>query len=139
MIKDVWVKITGHQTGPDGTTDVNEQEFPAQYFNKNNFHYIISENERLAKSERYKFNHRFLEVIRDGDTFSKLTFDAGKMCRTNYKTPYGRMEFTFNTHQITLNDSPEEIRIEINYEMLHNEKSVSTNRTILVITPNSST
>ncbi|MCR4789052.1 MAG: DUF1934 domain-containing protein [Lachnospiraceae bacterium] len=135
MNKDVWVKITGYQTDPEGQTDTNEQEFPAQYFRKDKFHYLISENEQTAKSSRYKFNHRFLEVIRDGDIYSKLIFDTSKICRTMYKTPYGRMEFVFDTNQITLSDSPEEIRIEISYEMSSGGQSVSTNRTILVITP----
>ena len=135
MTKDVWVKITGYQTDSDGVTDVNEQEFSASYYFRNNYHYLVSENEQTAKSARYKFNHRFLEVIRDGDIYSKLTFDTGKYCRTMYKTPYGRMEFIFNTHQVTLTDSPAEICIEVNYEMESGGKSVSTNRTIVSIRP----
>ena len=135
MTKNVIVKITGYQTDPEGGTDVNEQEFTAQYFFKNDHHYLVSENEQTAKSSRYKFNHRYLEVIRDGDIYSKLTFDTKKYCSTMYKTPYGRMEFVFNTRQITLSDTPEEIRMEIHYEMSNSGQVVSNNRTILVIRP----
>ncbi len=135
MIKNVRVRLTGYQTDPEGSTDKNEQEFPAQYYYKNNCHYLVSENEQTAKSARYKFNHRYLEVIRDGDIYSKLTFDTKKYCSTMYKTPYGRMEFVFNTHQITLSDTPEEIRMEISYEMSSGGQLVSNNRTVLIIRP----
>lgn len=133
MDKDVYVKITGYQTGDDGQTDINEEEFFGQYFNKNNMHYVLMEDEKTAKSARYKFNHRFMEVVRNGDIHSKLTFDASKCCEAIYRTPYGRMPFVFDTKTVTLTDNPEEIRIEVCYVIKNNNQVVSNNKTVISI------
>ena len=135
MTKDVHVKITGYQTDDDGQTDVNEEYFDAQYFFKGTAHYLLRENERTAHTARYKFNHRTLEVIKDGDIHAKLTFEVGKCCEAMYKTPYGRMPFTFDTKQISFIDEPNKMTVEACYDILNGGIKISTNRTVLEITP----
>lgn len=135
MTKDVHVKITGYQTVDDNQTDVNEEWFDAQYFFKGTAHYLMSENEKTAHTARYKFNHRMLEVIKDGDLHGKLTFEAGKCCDAIYRTPYGRMPFTFDTKQISFIDEPNKMTLEACYDILNNGVKVSANRTVMEITP----
>lgn len=135
MTKDVNVKITGYQTDDVGQTDVNEESFEAQYFFKGSAHFLLKENERTAHTARYKFTHRMLEVIKDGDIHSKLTFETGKCCDAMYKTPYGRMSFTFDTKSVFFKDEPNKMTLEVYYDILNGGIKLSTNRTVLEITP----
>lgn len=133
MNKEVIVKITGYQKDQDGNTDVTEEISNAQYFLKNNTHYILVEDEKTARTARYRFNHRSLEVIKNGDIHAKIVFETNKCCEAIYRTPYGRMPFVFSTKSVTLEDTPEEIQLEVCYLITNNDKPVSENKTVINI------
>ena len=76
-----------------------------------------------------------LEVVKNGDLQSKLIFEAGKCCDAMYKTPYGRMPFTFDTKQVSFKAEPDKMTVEVFYEIRNGGIKLSANRTVLEITP----
>ena len=133
MNKDVYITVVGSQTDLNDNKNTDTTKERALYFNKGNVHYVVVENEISAQNARYKFNHRYLEVVRNGDINAKLYFEAGKEYTGNYRTPYGRMFLTFKTNSVTISESPGKIKIYVDYS-IHNESGIiSDNQTEITI------
>jgi len=125
--REVHLTVTGIQTIPNGDTNKDTTKEIGQYYNRNNTHYILIEDERSAKCDRYKFNHRFLEVVKNGDINAKLYFEAGKTYTAEYRTPYGRMKLTFVTDQLYLHEKEDSISAYAKYAIFSDDRLVSEN------------
>lgn len=127
MEKDIQIKVVGHQTDPYGTTNEDKTTQEGQYYYRNNTHFVITEDEQNAQSARYKFNHRFLEVVKNGDINAKMYFETGKDYTSEYRTPFGRMTLTFKTIQLTLIEENDEIRVSALYSIYNGDNFISDN------------
>ena len=135
MEESVYIVVTGTQAMPGEEPSSEKIKDNARYFNRNKTHFVLIEDEVTAKCDRYKFNHRFLEVVRNGDINAKLYFEAGKTYTTDYRTPYGRMCLTFSTEQLTLFESDNEIHIDVKYKILNEDTLVSHNTIRIHVKP----
>ena len=125
--KEVKLIVTGIQTLTDGEQNKDCTEETGQYYNRNNTHFVLIEDERTAKCDRYKFNHRYLEVVKNGDIHAKLYFEAGKTYTAEYRTPYGRMKLTFATDQLYLHETEELLSVYAKYGIYSDDILVSDN------------
>ena len=145
MKKEVTVKVTGYQTGDDGQKDTNEEMFEANYYLKDGIHFLSAKENAGAEgnpgtkddpeppTQRYRFDHRFLEVIKNSDVNTKLYFEAGKINETVYNTPYGRLNLTFETKQVMLSEEPDLIKVAVNYIIRNGKEIISTNKTVITV------
>ena len=127
MNKDVCLTVVSKQIDLDGNENKDIQKYACQYYLRNDVHFVIMNDEITNQTARYKFNHRYLEVIKNGDISAKLYFEAGKDYTTVYRTPYGRLEFTFSTKQLTFIHKENEIILSVEYSILNNGGLVSNN------------
>lgn len=121
--------LYGTQTDPGGISDSNETQGEGTIYEKNGFMYVVT------SSERYKFNHRSLEVVKNGDITTKMYFEAGKNYTTLYDTSFGSFHFTFKTSRYSLTKNGESFIIETDYEIEDRNVRISTNKIKLVIDP----
>ena len=133
MNKDVVLTLIGEQTDEDNNRNVQKTKEFGMHFVKNDYHYVMIENEKTAQTARYKFNHRSLEIVRNGDLSSKLHFETGRRYDTIYKTPYGRMELGFETSRYSMDVMPNRIEISLLYTIFSGEQIVSKNKTTVII------
>lgn len=115
MKKDITITVTGIQTDTDGNSNKDTTKEHGSYYLKNNIHYVMVQNEITGQTARYKFNHRYLEVVKNGDINSKLYFEAGKVFSSLYKTKYGQFEFTYKTDTLSIIESEDQIKISAKY------------------------
>lgn len=144
MDKDIQITIKGVQKNPDAAPNidinsddcyVDESTEKGSYYNKNGTHFVLTEDEFSARTARYKFNHRYLEVVKNGDINTKLYFEAGKSITSIYKTPAGRMSLTFNTYNYSLHETAERIDVFAEYSIYNEDVHVSNNTIELHINP----
>lgn len=127
MNENVSFKVKGIQTDVDGNQNIEKEENQGRYYNKNGNHYI------MADGARYRFNHRSLEVVKNGDLNAKLIFENGQCRVCDYATPYGNFPLEFRTKQISLSESEREIEISVEYEIFNQDEFVSKNHTIISV------
>lgn len=133
MTKDVKICVKGYQKDADGNENSDTTEETGLYYEKENLNFVIIENAAKKQSARYKFNHRFLEIVRNGELDSKLYFEGGKEYVSNYITPYGQMLLNFKTKSFSIEQSEKQIEITVCYDLFHNEKLLSENKTVVTI------
>lgn len=117
----VTVRLTGIQTGPEGISDTNETVEEGRMYDKNGFFYV------LTATTRYKFNHRSLEVVKNGDITTKILFEAGMSHTTLYDTSVGSFNFTFKTLGYSLSQKSGSCLVETDYEIEDRKVKISSN------------
>ena len=133
MEKDITLKIVGTQVADDGTKDSQTTIQKGKYYKKNEKGYVFIEDEITSENSRYVFNHRSIEILRNGDIGGKLIFETGREHKANYRTPYGRMDLIFKTGQYTLTETADNICIEIAYCIYNQNALLSENHTMIII------
>lgn len=133
MTKDVIIEVCGYQKNDAGEEDSSTTKERGSFFEKDGYKYILIENPETKTKARYKFNHRSLEIVRNGDVSSKLHFESTKDHTTRYVTPYGELLLTFKTQVLSIEEDPDEIRLELNYHLYNQDSFMSENRTIIII------
>lgn len=131
--KDISLTLEGTQIDPDNNKNTDVTKETGKYYFKNNTHFVMTEDEALAHSARYKFNHRYLEVIKNGDINSKMYFEAGKEYSSIYRTPYGRMPLTFKTSSLTIIEKADTIEVSASYSLFSEDNLISNNQIKITI------
>lgn len=133
MNKNISLTLKGSQIDPDGNKNTDITNETGKYYFKNNTHYVMTEDEVSTNSARYKFNHRYLEVVKNGDINSKMYFEAGKDHSSIYKTPYGRMPLTFRTNSLTITEKADTIEVSASYSLYSDNDIISNNQIDILI------
>lgn len=121
MTKEVLLAITGMQF------DMTEEESniqtitAAEYYNKNNSRYVIYEEADEESGQktrgRIKFREDLLEVDKSGFVNVHMLFEENKKSLTNYATPFGNILIGIDTKKITLTESNDKIKIDVDYAL----------------------
>lgn len=127
MERSVEITIEGTQKDVDSNKNTINAKEKGRFFKKEKASYVIATSEDETQTSKYKFNHRFLEVTRNGDVTSKLYFEAGKEYTTRYRTPYGGIDISIVTSQYTIEESPEGVTVFAKYAILTQGEVVSEN------------
>ncbi len=128
MTKDVLLSITGLQF--DGVMDGEQLEVitPGEYYKQNNKHYVLynevyEATEQITKNT-IKIQNKMIDLMKKGFVNVHMVFEENKKNMTYYNTPYGNILIGINTKKITVDESRDQIAVnvdyalEVNYEFL---------------------
>lgn len=121
MTKDVLLAIRGLQF------DVNEDENKietinvAEYYNKNNQHYVIYDEITEGFEERtkniIKFREHSMDLTKRGLVNVHMVFEENKKNMTNYSTPYGNVLIGIDAKKVSCTEEEEQIRVDVEYAL----------------------
>lgn len=121
MTKDVLVAIKGLQFDVDAEESNIETITVAEYYEKNNSHYVIYDEAMEGTSETtkniIKFKNHSLELTRKGYVNVHMIFEENKKNLTNYATPFGDILIGIDAKKITMRDEDKKIHIDVDYAL----------------------
>lgn len=132
MTKEVTVTISGLQWGADIGQDNIETVTGAEYFKKNDSHYLLYEEtmegfSRVSKN-RIKFKSNILELTRQGLMNTHMIFEEKKKHMTNYVTPYGSLLLGIQTQKVLVEEMQDCITVSVEYVLDMDGEPLSENR-----------
>ena len=122
----------------DGEPEEIEVLNVAEYYYKNNTHYImyeeIMDGTNGPTRNLVKIKPESVEITRKGEVNTRMYFEEGKCDQTTYYTPEGQINMGMDTHRIRLTESDKEIRAQISYAMLVNYQHMADCEICLKVT-----
>lgn len=121
MTKDVLLAIKGLQFGvTEEETDV-ETVTSAEYYKKNNSHYVIYEEacegfEGTTKNI-IKFRDESLDLTKRGLVNVHMVFEENKKNMTNYSTPFGDILIGIDAKRVRLEEESGQIKVRVDYAL----------------------
>lgn len=132
MTKEVELSISGLQWGEDIEEDNIETVVPAEYFKKNDSHYLLYEESMEGFTQntkcRMKLKGKLLELTRQGLVSTHMVFEENKTHMTDYVTPYGKFLLGINTEKVLLEEREDFICMIVEYKIETGGKPVSENK-----------
>lgn len=119
MTKEVLLSIRGLQF--EGANDANDLETitAAEYYKKNDSHYVIYEEATEGFQDTtkniIKWNGETLELTKRGLVNVHMIFEEKKKNMTDYRTPFGSILIGIDTKQIQVAESEEDISVDVDY------------------------
>lgn len=137
MTKEVELSISGLQWGDDPEGDNIETVVQAEYFKKNDSHYLLYEESMegftQTSKNRIKFKGNLLELTRQGLLGTHMIFEEKKKHMTDYATPYGNLVLGIDTEKISMEEREDFIRVIVEYKIEIGDEPISTNKIELQI------
>lgn len=128
MNKDVLLTIKGLQFDAAAEETNLQTITAAEYYEKNNSHYVIYDETMEGSGENtkniIKFKDKSLELTKKGFVNVHMLFEENKKSLTNYATPFGDILIGIDARKITMTDKDDTIHVnvdyalEVNYEFL---------------------
>ena len=121
MTKDELLAIKGLQfDGSEEDTEI-ETVTSAEYYKKNNSHYVIYEEafegfEGTTKNI-LKFKDNSLDLTKKGLVNVHMIFEENKKNMTNYSTPYGDILIGIDASKIRMQEEEEKIHLDVEYAL----------------------
>lgn len=122
MTKEVLLSLRGLQfdtTSADG--DKIETITPAEYYKKNNSHYIIYDEVMEGFTERtkniIKFKESSLDLTKRGLVNVHMSFEENKKNMTSYATPYGEILIGIDAKKVQMKEEDERIVVDVDYAL----------------------
>jgi len=144
MTKDVIISISGLQyEGYDDNPLPVEVMNPAEYYFKNNSHYIIydeiSPDFSGSTKNRVKIKNNTVEISKKGTTTVIMKFEMDKKNQTYYQTPFGTLLVALYTHNIEFTNNENELVVKIEYELEIDSNPIADCKIKISVTPKEST
>lgn len=121
MTKEIILSLKGLQLENDENAQETEIIALADYYRKNDSHYVIYEEMTEGFAEptknRIKFSHSCMEVSKKGLVNVNMVFEKKKKNMTSYITPYGNILIGIDTDSILVKEEENKIRVEVGYEL----------------------
>lgn len=139
MDKNVLVALKGLQftIGDNGEQQL-ETIMPAQYYKKNDSHYLIYDEvmEGFEDTTRnmIKFRDSLVEVTKKGLLNVHMVFEENRMNITNYATPFGDIIIGIDTSEIQVREQENKISINVSYSLEANYEHMADCRFEIKIT-----
>lgn len=122
MTKDVLLSLRGLQfdmSSEDG--DKIETITPAEYYKRNDRHYVVYEEavEGFSESTRnvIKFKNHMLDLTKKGLVNVHMIFEENKKNMTSYATPYGDILIGIDTRSVEMTEEEEQIVVDVDYAL----------------------
>lgn len=121
MTKEVLLSIRGLQF--EGGNDTNDLETvtAAEYYKKNDSHYVIydeaTEGFDATTKNVIKWNEKMLDMTKRGLVNAHMVFEESKKIMTDYRTPFGSILIGIDTHKIQVEEENEKIRVHVDYAL----------------------
>lgn len=121
MTKEVLLAIKGLQFGiTEDETDV-ETVTAAEYYKKNEKHYVIydeaCEGFEGVTRNIIKFGDNSLDLTKRGLVNVHMIFEENKKNMTNYSTPFGDILIGIDAGRIRMQENDGQIRIDVDYAL----------------------
>ena len=129
MNKDVVVSISGMQfeNADDSSIEVITT---GEYFEKNNKHYLyydeVLDGSSIATKNTVKFDNDCLELKRKGAVNVHMIFDKNQKTMSNYNTPFGNLVIGIDTSDIIVQQSENNISVNVDYALDINYEFLTT-------------
>lgn len=121
MTKDVLLAIRGLQFDADNDENKIETINPAQYYNKNDQHYVIYDEitEGFSESTKniIKFKEHSMDLTKKGLVNVHMVFEENKKNMTSYSTPYGNILIGIDARKVSCTEAEEHIRVDVEYAL----------------------
>lgn len=122
MTKEVLLSLRGLQfdtNSEDG--DKIETITPAEYYKRNDSHYIIYEEAMEGFSEStkniIKFKKNSLDLTKKGLINVHMSFEENKKNMTSYSTPYGEILIGIDARSVRFKEEQERIVVDVDYAL----------------------
>ncbi len=121
MTKDVLLSIRGLQF--EGADEANDLETitAAEYYKRNNNHYVIyeeaTEGFRDITKNIIKWNGQTLDLTKRGLITLHMIFEEKKKNMTDYRTPFGSILIGIDTRQIQVEEEEAQIHVDVDYAL----------------------
>ncbi len=122
MTKEVLLSLQGLQfdaVSADG--DKIETITPAEYYKRNDSHYVIFEEAMEGFQEKtknvIKFKENSLDLTKKGLVNVHMIFEENKKNMTNYATPYGNILIGLDARSVRLKEKEERIEVDVDYAL----------------------
>ncbi len=122
MTKEVLLSLQGLQfdaVSADG--DKIETITPAEYYKRNDSHYVIFEEAMEGFHEKtknvIKFKENSLDLTKKGLVNVHMIFEENKKNMTNYATPYGNILIGIDARSVRLKEKEERIEVDVDYAL----------------------
>ena len=130
MNKDVLLSIRGlHYASMGDESEPIEVITPAEYFLRNNRHYILydelTDDQSGGTKVRIKIAEDYVEITQKGSTNVQLLFERGKKNLSCYATPYGNFTLGVVTEQILFDEKDAEMNLKIDYLLEANNEPIA--------------
>ena len=130
MNREVELVLSGlHDT--EGASDKNAVKTAqtAQYFKRNDSHYLLYEEDLegfdgTCKS-RIKFRDNLLELTRQGAVEMHMIFEENKRHMIPYNTPYGQLMLGIETGRVLVEEQEDQIHVTVEYTLDHEGEPLS--------------
>lgn len=140
MEKEVLLTLKGLQfaVNEEGA-EALETITPAEYYKKNESHYVIYEEvmEGFEDSTRniIKFKGSQVEVTKKGLMNVHMVFEEKKKNMTSYVTPYGNILIGIDTDDVNVEEEEDRIKVNVKYTLEANYEHLADCRIEMDIRP----
>ena len=118
MNREVELVLSGlHASGQEQESEAVETVQPAQYFKRNDSHYLLYE-EKMDEDQapcrsRIKFRDHLLELTRQGTAEMHMIFEENKRHMIPYNTPYGQLMLGIETGRVLVEEQEDQIHVTV--------------------------
>ena len=140
MVKEVLLTLKGLQfaVNEEGA-EALETITPAEYYKKNESHYVIYEEVMEGFSDPtkniIKFKGSQVEVTKKGLMNVHMVFEEKKKNMTSYVTPYGNILIGIDTADIAVEEEEDCIKVDVRYALEANYEHLADCRIEMNIRP----
>ena len=130
MNREVELVLSGlHDAEGASDKDAVETAQTAQYFKRNDSHYLLYEEDiegfdGTCKS-RIKFRDNMLELTRQGAVEMHMIFEENKRHMIPYNTPYGQLMLGIETGRVLVEEQEDQIHVTVEYTLDHEGEPLS--------------
>ena len=130
MNREVELVLSGlHDTEGTSDKDAVKTAQTAQYFKRNDSHYLLYEEvmegfDGACKS-RIKFRDNLLELTRQGAVEMHMIFEENKRHMIPYNTPYGQLMLGIETGRVLVEEQEDQIHVTVEYTLDHEGEPLS--------------
>lgn len=140
MEKEVLLALKGLQFAMDEEgAQALETITPAEYYKKNNSHYVIYDEvtEGFQDSTRniIKFSDSQMEVTKRGLVNVHMIFEEKKKNMTSYMTPFGNILIGIDTDEVNIKEDQDRIKVNVAYSLEANYEHMADCRIEMNIRP----
>lgn len=137
MTRNVRLTLTGIQYDEAGEQTVTEMSCAAEYYFKNESHYIFyeetAEDTGAITKNAIKFKGSTLEQHKRGAVNSHMIFEQGREHITQYATPLGSLTLGILTQRTEIISEESEISFSAEYHLTAQGNPISRNTVIVKI------
>ncbi len=121
MTKDVLLSIRGLQFEVEPEGDKIETITPAEYYLKNDGHYILYDELAEGFTENTRniihIKNNELSIVKRGVINAQMLFSQDKKNMTSYMTPFGSIMIGIDTRKVDIAETEDSIKVHIDYSL----------------------